>query len=93
MTKESRRAGAAEYVTKESRRAGTAEYVKPVRLAPSWRSRVCEAYAARNSKFKIQNSKFIIKHYFISLWLNTINDEKHIIDGLAVAGSSSLPIA
>ena len=31
--KESRRAGAAEYVTKESRRAGAAEYVKPVRLA------------------------------------------------------------
>ena len=32
--KESRRAGAAEYVTKESRRAGAAEYVKAVRLAP-----------------------------------------------------------
>ena len=38
--KESRRAGAAEYVKpvrlapKESRRAGTAEYVKPVRLVP-----------------------------------------------------------
>ena len=70
----------------ERRKVGTAEYVKLVRLAPKDKS-LCA------SKFKIQNSKFRIKHYFISLWLNTINDEKHIIDGLAVAGSSSLPIA
>ena len=46
--KESRRAGAAEYVTKDkslcgSHQAGTAEYVKPMR------------FKIQNSKFKIQN--------------------------------------
>ena len=46
---------------KESRRAGAAEYVKPVRLAPPL-ARACSSCPIQNSKFKIQNSKFFSKH-------------------------------